>query len=131
VSSDPDAWWPAELFRSAEPHFPDAVDVTGPPRILCFGPYVRLDPGLWRAEAVFELCADAARYDYRVEFGVEGDFAGVVARSKLAGRQTLALTHRLSTPAEVEVRVSLGRAAFHGQFRFVGARVTRLADADG
>jgi len=120
---DGEAWWPAALFRSAEPGFPDAVDITGPPRILSFGPYVRLAPATWRAELELELCADAARYDYRVEFGLDGDFSETIVRAPGAGRCVAALTHRLIAAAPVEIRVSLGRAAFHGAFRLNGARV--------
>ena len=120
---DYEAWWPAALFHSVQPGFPDALDITGPARFLSFGPYVRLAPGLWRAEVELEVCADAAKYDYLIEFGLEGDFSQIIARAPGAGPHVAALTHRLAAPAPVEVRVSLGRAAFHGAFRLIGARL--------
>ncbi|HEY1425657.1 MAG TPA: hypothetical protein VGF50_03215 [Caulobacteraceae bacterium] len=117
------AWWPGELFLSEAPGFPHAVDITGPPRCLSFGPYVRLGSGAWRAEVELELCADAARYDYRVEFGTNGDFSETIARAGGAGRHVATLRHQLSEPAPAEVRVSLARAAFHGRFALIGVRV--------
>ena len=117
------AWWPAELFLSEAPGFPHDVDITGAPRCLGFGPYVRLGPATWRAEVEIELCADAARYDYLIEFGTNGDFSTAITRASGPGRHVATITHRLEAPADVEVRVSLARAAFHGRFALIGVRV--------
>ena len=120
------AWWPAEAFLSREAAFPGAIDITGPARPLTFGPYARLRAGLWRAEATFEVCADAAAYDYVVDFGVLDDFAQQIVRPGAAGRHATVLERELGSEGSAELRFSLARAAFHGRFRLIGVRVTLL-----
>jgi hypothetical protein len=120
-------WWPAEVFVSAEPSFAcGAVDITGPARNLTFGPYVCLTPGVWEAELLFDVCPDAARYDYVVDFGVGADYASLVTRPAGPGLQAISLRHAFRTAALAEIRLHLGRPAFHGELRLRGARLTLL-----
>jgi hypothetical protein len=126
------AWWPAALFYSAEPGFPETIDVTGPARNLAFGPYICLTPGVWEAELEFELCAEAAQYDYPIDFGVLEDFTQCVVRPVGAGRQTASLRHTFASALPAELRLWLGRAAFHGELRLHGAKLTFVAqNAEG
>ena len=120
------AWWPPDIFHFAEPSPAGAIDICGPARNLMFGPYVCLSPGLWQAELRFEVCEDAARYDYIVDFNLPGNATECVVRPIGPGRQVATLRHRVSATAPAEIRLWLGRAAFHGHLRVVGAKLTLL-----
>ena len=126
VAPDCAGWWPSDAFHSNEPAFPGPIDITGPPRTLLFGPYLSLAPGLWQAELRFDVCADAARYDYRIDFGTADDFTTCVVRAPRPGAQAATLRHRLGAGALAEVRLWLGRPAFHGWLQLHGARLTRV-----
>ena len=125
----PSAWWDRSLFNwgdDPEQTCPDALDVTGLPRSLVFGPYVTLAVGAWRADVVFDACAHAARRSYRIDFGSDERFSHVDTGPIQAGRNVVSLSHRFESVAPAWVRIAVTRAAFHGELRFHGATVTRL-----
>ena len=97
---------------------PPAIDITGPARFLWFGPYVPLPAGVWRAEVMFDLCEDAARGRFAVQFGCEPDYTTVDLPGRAPGRQCVVLEHRFSDEGLAQVRLWLKRAAFHGEVRF-------------
>ena len=115
--------WPATLFQSGDrpgQTCPDIIDVTGRARILAYGPYLSLPPGRWRASARFEICAEAARRPYRLEFAAGGETAAVTHRPVDRGMQTVRLDVVVTEPGPTEVRLWIDRAAFHGALRFLG-----------
>jgi hypothetical protein len=127
----PTAWWGRECFHSvdgADGLCPAAIDVTGQGRCLTHGPYVVLQPGLWRATATLEICQDAARRRLAVQFGVEPHFSTQDLPYGIPGHHEVRVDFQLSEPGPVQIRILLRRAAFHGEVRFLGARVERLAD---
>jgi hypothetical protein len=109
-----------------EPDFPGVIDITGPARNLAFGPYQPLTPGLWQAELRFDVCPDAARHDYVVDFGAGDDFTACVVRAGAAGGQVATVRHQFVADAPAEVRLWLGRAAVHGALRLCGAKLALL-----
>ena len=100
---------------------PSLIDICGRSRILVFGPYISLWPGIWRADVTFALCADAAMYPYLIEFGSPAGMDQLLVRAKGAGTYSVDLTHRISEPARVEIRMSVLKPAFHGHLAFGGA----------
>ena len=125
-------WWGRERFLSCsasgrhEP-CPEVVDVTGPERALVFGPYASLEPGLWRATAMFELCPDAARRQLAVDFGAMPSFR-VKEAPHQPGRHAIELDYDVQPEDLVEVRLLIRTAGFHGEVRFLGALLERLGD---
>jgi hypothetical protein len=104
----------------------EAIDVTGPARILVFGPYAQLAPGRWRVTARFEVSAEAATRSYYVEFGQGADFEGVMLHPSGAGVYEMSLERTLAGKTTVELRLWLARAAFRGSLRFLQATAERL-----
>jgi hypothetical protein len=104
------------------------IDVTGRSRYLVHGPYVVLPAGVWRATASLDICADAARRRLAVQFGVEPHYTTQDLPYGVPGHHEIGVVFSLDEPGATQVRILLRRAAFHGEVRFLGARVERLAD---
>lgn len=134
AASDGSALWLArEEFRSIDSDpdpCPEVVDVTGRPRCLVFGPHLELEPGTWRATALFELCQDAARRRISVQFGSYPDFSVEEAPLTRAGLHQIELDYTFLPHHFAEVRLVLVRAGFHGNVRFHGAFLRRLQPLD-
>jgi hypothetical protein len=121
------AWGP-ELFHPSAAGgvgCPRAIDITGRARILLFGPFIPLPPGCWSVQVDFEVCDEAARYPFLVEFGTVDDFSGESVPARAPARRSVRLEHTLRQTAPVEVRLWVSRAAFHGEVRFLGAQIER------
>jgi len=128
----PSAWWDRGLFRwgdCREETCPPVIDVTGLPRCIVFGPYVSLPAGAWRADVEFELCEQAARRSYFLDFGSDQGFSQVAVGPLQAGRNVVSVEHHFEAAAAAWVRVVVARAAFHGEMRFHGATITCLDPA--
>lgn len=126
----PSEWWGRERFFNADgsqSKCPVVIDLTGPARFLVYGPYAPVAAGLWRATVSFELCGDGARRFLLVQFGSDPDYTTVgVAPTRQPGRRDVAVEHRVKAGGLAQVRVYLARAAFHGDFRFIGVKAQRL-----
>src|SRR5579859_2657422 len=82
-------WWPRNLFRWGDvpdDECPEQMDVTGQARVLAFGPFVELQAGDWRAVISYEVCDQAARRSYLVEFGSGADLSRARAGPVEPGR---------------------------------------------
>ena len=122
------AWWDRGIFLVAEGEVgPDVIDITGRPRFLVFGPYVELESGVWRATVFLQLCPDAARGRLALQFGAEPDYTTVDLPSNTTGSMSVEAVHRMARPGFAQVRLWLKMAAFHGDVRFFGAVVERVA----
>ena len=122
--------WARELFRwgdAPEAPCPAVLDITGRARILVFGPHLHLPPGRWRLSASFHLCRDAARSPLRLECGAGARLAHLDFQPDGAGVYRVALDCELDEPAPFEMRLSVLRAALHGELRFHDAEVTFLS----
>ena len=131
---DPPAFWPREAFLSDEVapggRSPETLDVTGRARFLFFGPYSRLDRGVWRAKVRLRLCPDAARSRLSVQFGAEPDSATADLEFGRAGFHEVTLEHRFDGAGLAQVRLMLRKAAFHGEIVFSGVQLTRVGDGE-
>jgi hypothetical protein len=126
-------WWGREQLLSCDASgltqtCPEAIDVTGPARCLVFGPYLPLEPGLWRATTIFDLCPEAAHRRMIVQFGAMPEFTTREA-PRQAGRHLIEMDYHVRPKHQVEVRLLMTMAGFHGELRFAGAFLKRLGDA--
>jgi hypothetical protein len=126
VQKEISAWWPYYQFLFKGETCPHALDITGRARILSYGPYFVLPAGLWRADVLVDISEDAARYDYLIEFGSLDNFSKVHYRPEKLGLQFIAVRLKTHDSTPLEVRISLLRAAFHGELKFWGSWVTKL-----
>ena len=124
--------WPTSLFsfdrrNDANPTNPAIQDLTGPPRILVYGPYITLPPGVWRARIRFVVDSAAARHQYRLEWGDQGAFAEHRFKPGRAGFYELTIDFRWTAAAPSEVRLVLANGAIDGTLEFTGLTVIRIA----
>lgn len=125
-------WWGRERFLSGDGEnapCPEVIDVTGQRRYLLSGAFGVLEPGLWRVTAVLDVCPDAARRSFSVEFGAEPHYTNVYLPQRQPGRHEIDVEHVIGPGDKAQLRVYLVRAGFHGEFRFLGARLQRIGDA--
>lgn len=125
-------WWGCEQLLSCSPAglhetCPAVIDVTGPARCLVFGPYLPLEPGVWRATAIFELCPEAARRSLIVEFGAMPSFTTKTV-PRQPGPHRIEMEFEVGPDDLVEVRLLMTLAGFHGELKFSGALLERLSD---
>jgi hypothetical protein len=119
------AWWPYMLFRANDDVGQAVVDIMGRARTLSYGPYIALPTGRWRARVLIGLSKAAAGYDYLVEFGALNNFSASHYRPQKPGLRFVSVYHDTRNYELLEVRISLLRAAFHGEFKFYGAWITK------
>lgn len=105
---------------------PRQLDLTGTARILVFGPYVSLPPGLWRANIGFSIDQAATRKRFRLEWGDQASFATHRFRPDQAGRYALEIEHRWDAPAPSEMRLVLEEGAIDGALTFEGLHLERM-----
>lgn len=123
--------WKPELFsydrrRPAPSPAPGSLDVTGAPRILVFGPYVSLTPGLWRITLEFAVNEAAAGLRYHVEWGDQTGFSFHPFQPDQAGRFELQIAHRWQARGAAEIRLVLEQGAIDGGLTFDGLQVERI-----
>jgi hypothetical protein len=121
--------WGLQMFRSADTSdglCPEVIDITGRPRHLFTGPNLELAPGRWRATVSLELCPDAARRTFALDFGTGTDFAAKDIPHGVSGAMNVSIEHELKPGDLAELRLWLHRAAFHGEIRLLGAVLERL-----
>jgi hypothetical protein len=126
VADPEELWWAPDAFYAEAGTAATPIDITGHARILFWGPYIELPPGLWRAEVRLECCAEAARYDYLIEFGTVARFSRTVFRPEPGACTLVDTTYRTTEPWRSELRAWVARPAFHGELRLVGARLLRI-----
>ena len=131
--AEPAHVWSRERFFNGDGSWtpcPPVIDVTGPPRFLCYGPGLQLEAGLWRVRISFELCPDAARRVYLVQFGAGADYTTVESELGRPGRQDIEIDHFMKIDDIAYVRIWVARAAFHGEFKILEARAKKITSAE-
>tara|TARA_R110002012_G_scaffold314387_2_gene527060 strand:- start:8223 stop:8651 length:429 start_codon:yes stop_codon:yes gene_type:complete len=132
AGQNPSLHWLPERFtldprRTAVGETPFMLDVTGPPRPLVFGPYVDLEPGVWRARVRFTVDETACKHHYRLEWGSLTDFASHAFVPGRPGVYNLEIDHRWQATAAAETRLILTEGALDGMLEFQGVTVSRLS----
>jgi hypothetical protein len=123
--------WPAELLMDGTPPHTAVVgtmDVTGPARLLTFGPYLHLPAGRWAGQFLFETGDNASsnRFmfdimaDRCVRFSALGNMSGT-------GRFAIASEFEVRRAKDpVEFRTFLTEGAIEGFFRPIGIELHRV-----
>ncbi|HEY2051890.1 MAG TPA: hypothetical protein VGH03_21330 [Caulobacteraceae bacterium] len=123
--------WERYVFHcpdTADGACPEVIDITGRPRHLFKGPNVELAPGRWRATVGLELCADAARRAFALDFGTFTHWASADLPAGVKGAVEVVLEHDVNPGDLVEIRLWLHKAAFHGEIRLKGVLLERLGN---
>ncbi len=122
--------WSREVLTVDEPGVmpcPETIDITGRERLLVFGPMQILPAGAWRLEVRLHLSEAAARNPYVLQFILGLNLKEVRFQPHGAGEYRVSLDNQFDKDAHAALRLWLARAAFHGELRFLGASVQRLA----
>jgi hypothetical protein len=115
--------WERDLFfiddesKSARATRP--VDITGKPRVLLYGPYISLPPGLWSANVALGFSREAAEMNYIIEVVVGADrqltHVRIHPHKDRFVEANLSFSVDESVDQMIEVRVQSERAAFDGR----------------
>lgn len=124
-------FWPADcILEPGEPvsAVDAAISLTGPARVLTFGPVLHVPPGRWTARYQFEI--DEHRAGNVLEFDVLHDGAVLVSR-----RASVAEAGRFGLDCEFEIedarlfvenRAILAEGSIGGVFKPIGIRLNRV-----
>ena len=124
-------WSPAVFHYAGWKTVSDSVgvvDITGRPRLVVFGPYIFLTPGVWRATIRLGFDQDAAPKRYEIHWGSGDSYAAHEFSPGRAGLFEIALEHEWPRHEASEARLFLHEGAFHGQVHFHGATIERISD---
>lgn len=128
-------FWPSGLFSEGVPPFRPAtsvIDLTGPARILFYGPYIPLMEGSWEADIRFLVSGNLSGNILRIEVAAAGE---VVASSVIILPHEGAFSTRVGfdvarTDVPYELRGILNEGAIEGEFHFAGIMLTHMGVAE-
>jgi hypothetical protein len=111
--------WPTEVFFSGD-HLdhqaPKVADVTGPARVIYYGPYFHLPPAKYRVEAILAFSKHIEDVPFSLE--IHGSYClarvRIDPRAEGAYRGEFNLTHRVATDT-LEIRLRIDQGAIEGQ----------------
>lgn len=132
-SEDP-VHWADRLFSYDERATRDAtqwgeLDTTGRPRMLVYGPYLALPPGMWRARIRFGVDKDAAGRQYRVDWGTRTACISEYVTPGAPGVYEIDLDYEWTAVDAAEIRLILTEGSFMGTVLFQGMTVERTPGA--
>jgi hypothetical protein len=110
-------WPPFALVRTEveAPLSLDPMDLTGPARFVCYGPYFALPEGGWRAELSLEIHDCLSDNDLRIEAFAGRVLAAASARLPAHGVFDLELDFKMTDPTTpFEIRIQLMTGAIEG-----------------
>lgn len=102
------------------------LDITGRPRMLVHGPYLAMPKGRWRGSMRFGVDKDAARHEYRLDWGIRTATVSEHAVPGQPGLYELTLEFDWTEVDVAEIRVILMEGAFSGAMVFQSMTVTRV-----
>ena len=129
----PIEWPPASLTWSSLPpeRYGQTVELVGPARMLCHGPYFHLPPASYDADVVIEVSGPKLDATFRLEIHAgETCLARARMRPFAAGRFKGRLSFQHTRPEpEVQAQIIIERGAIDGEFSLVALTLTpRIAD---
>lgn len=134
VASDQDDVfeWSERLFNycpkaSSDLATSGVLDTTGRPRMLVHGPYLSLPPGLWRATMRFGVDKDAAKHQYRLDWGTRTATISEHVVPGAPGIYELTLDFDWVEADAAEIRIILLEGSFTGALMFEAVKVSRIA----
>lgn len=105
------------------------LDITGRPRMLVYGPYLALPPGMWRARIRFGVDKDAAGHQYRVDWGTRTACISEYVTPGAPGIYEIDLDFEWTETDASEIRLILTEGSFMGTLLFQGMTVQRTPGA--
>jgi len=129
--------WPLACFFNGdipEEPAPDGVQLAGPARVLIFGPYFHLPPGIWTLRARLRFSAACAGTWFALELHGKQRlgrcrFQAPTTGLDAAGLYAADFAASVSDPAEpVEARLVLERGAIEGEIALLDICLTPAAD---
>lgn len=117
------AQWQPDVFifdnrAMAKAQAPNAIDTTGRPRYLMYGPYICLPPGRWQASAVISLNAGAERHRLRLEWGTSTLYETFFPAFDRAGVYEITMSYDWVSSQPADFRVILLDSSLSGSFIF-------------
>jgi hypothetical protein len=119
--------WPATLFfdtqtRKRPPR--QVVDLTGPARCLCFGPYLHLPAGRWSARIAVEIAGSSGPIEFRAEIYTETGQQNFPAVLSGNGRYEVSIGFVAAEPLlPIQIRLFTDRGEIEGCLGFGGVRL--------
>lgn len=101
------------------------IDLTGPARVLAWGPHLALSRGRWRLRLRFRIDEDAAGTDFRIEWGSLMTSSLLNAACESPGVYLAEIEHEWSAVDACEARLILTHPAFVGEFVLEGMWIGR------
>jgi hypothetical protein len=102
-----------------------AIDITGRPRCLLYGPYIALPAGSWEAKVVLGFSKEAAGSDFKVEVFADAPIAQT--RVRPTGEEVIeaSLEFVIEAGSEqiIQIRVFNERSAFDGRLGLGNVRI--------
>lgn len=121
---------PITLLRFADPAVRQShIDVTGPARVLAWGPHLALNRGLWRLRLRFRLDEQAAGASFRIEWGDLTSSTVLDAKCDRSGVYLAEVDHEWARTDACEARLVLNHAAFGGEFVLEEMLIGRVSAA--
>ncbi|WP_029414913.1 hypothetical protein [Brevundimonas bacteroides] len=123
--------WSEKLFvydERASRDWPEwgVMDTTGRPRMLVWGPYVALPPGVWRAVMRFGVDEAGARRQYRIDWGTRTACVSEYVTPGQSGTYEITLDWLFEEADAAEMRLILTEGSFMGTVMFQGMSVQRV-----
>lgn len=126
--------WALPLFRYDERarrnmDLPGALDTTGRPRILVWGPYFALTPGLWRMTLRLDIDADAAERRLRIDWGGQSEYGSHEFTPGRAGLYEIEMDYVWTATGPAEMRILVMEGSFAGVITVLSVTVGLVDDA--
>lgn len=126
--------WALPLFRYDERARRDmeligALDTTGRPRILVWGPYFALSAGLWRMNLRLDIDADAADRRLRIDWGGQSAYGSHEFTPGRAGLYEIEMDYLWTASGPAEMRILVMEGSFAGVITVLGVTVSLIDDA--
>ena len=127
--------WAEPLFSYCPKGSRDAasqgmLDITGRPRMLVHGPYLSMPTGLWRACIRFGVDQEAAKHQYRLDWGTRTATISEYVTPGKAGLYELSLDFDWTDVDVAEIRLILLEGSFTGALLFQGITVSRTVASE-
>lgn len=123
------AVWPLDLFTmptaTLTPEGALRMDITGRSRVLIYGPYIELPPGVWEVTFTFAVSSTNS-VPFRFEWGSPHGEVIVSEKVSVSGIYEIALRRTWDAIEPAEIRIYLDHAIFDGQFDVIACRVARV-----
>lgn len=120
--------WSEKLFsydQKASRDWPacGVLDTTGRPRMLVFGPFLSMPPGQWRARMRFAVDSEAAKRQYRLDWGTRTACVSEYVTPGAPGMYELEMDFIWTEVDVAEIRLILVEGSFMGTLMFQGMTV--------